>query len=72
MSKRQSTESKLLDWVENGQLDAVRAVMAIADVRLKARIKASQPAPERKARTDKKRTNSHDVVPSTLEPGLTA
>lgn len=53
MSKRISTEARLLDWIDSADIAVVVSIMSIANARVKARVKQSQPAPARVIRKPK-------------------
>lgn len=42
--KRISTEARLLDWIDEAPIEVVTSIMNIATSRVKARVKAAQPA----------------------------
>lgn len=69
MARKISTEARLLQWIDEAPLEVVSSIMGIASSRVKARVKASQPAPA--ARVAKRKTNTHAIVPSpsTAFPG---
>jgi hypothetical protein len=43
MSKRISTEARLLEWIDSADLAVVTSIMSIATQRVKTRVKATMP-----------------------------
>lgn len=56
MAKRISTEARLLEWIDTAPIEVVSSIMGIASARVKARVKASQPAPVVRSRTKPSKT----------------
>ena len=53
MSKRQSIEAQFLNWIDTASVEVVQSIMGIANARLKARTKSTNPLAPRKVRADK-------------------
>jgi hypothetical protein len=65
MSKRLSTEAKLLDWIDTAPIEVVTAIMGIATARWKARVRKEQPQPAATKR--KSKTGTATAFPGTSE-----
>lgn len=68
MSRKLSTEARLLDWIDQAPIDVVVSIMGIANARMKARMKQAQPAQTRVVRKSKAGTVLTELA-STLSGG---
>ena len=59
--KRIGTEARLLDWIDQADIKIVTTIMAIANARVKARVKQSQPTQPAKPRKSKPAIELTDV-----------
>ncbi len=66
MSKRISTEARLLDWIDTAPIEVVVSIMSIASTRVKARVRKEQPQPIARTRKSKQGSlqNSATVFPA--------
>jgi len=53
VSKRISTEARLLDWIDSAPIEVVVSIMGIANARVKVRVRKEQPQPVARTRKSK-------------------